>query len=106
MRQKHYQGDIPPGCKVCVNRKKNGLGTKWERAEFRRRKSNIPVPYNNPQIQFVKVAMTNRCNMSCAMCSTEYSSKSANVERSFAQKNSFRSYNSKWEEPLEISKIL
>jgi len=104
IRKGHLSGEIPQGCKTCVSRRNRGLPTKWERAESRRRFSSFPVPYDNPHLQFVEVAMTNHCNMNCAMCSMEYSSKWIRPELEFRKQNSFRPYDPRWEKSFSVSK--
>lgn len=74
-------GDWPDSCKRCLNKEKRNLQSRrtrtWERKIKIYGRELAELYVNNqiePNIRHLEISFSNVCNISCAMCSSEFSS--------------------------------
>jgi MoaA/NifB/PqqE/SkfB family radical SAM enzyme len=94
LREKELNGIWTlPGCRACHNKK--NVTTRKELFE-NILKSPEQLSYNEPKIKHLDLAFGNICNLTCIMCSGQYSSSWVQHDKEFAVKHPWRNTGKNW----------
>jgi organic radical activating enzyme len=111
---KLLNNEYPESCRSCKNKQDNGLNSR--RMHFWNRKSNFYGPEaaaamvtqaQKPILRHLEISFSNTCNLSCAMCSSEFSSSWIQHDKKAIESGlEFRNFTKIFSQTARISKDL
>lgn len=86
------KGEWPGSCSRCLNKEAKGLQSRrtrtWERKikMYGRERAEAMARESSPRIRHLEISFSNLCNLSCAMCSSEFSTGWAAADKAAIEK--------------------
>lgn len=107
-------GEWPDSCRRCENKEKQRLSSRrtlvWERKSRiygRAEAERLVLAAEKPAVRHLEISFSNLCNLSCAMCSSEFSTGwSRHDRRAREQGLEFRDFTAPFEKPARVSREL
>lgn len=104
------KGVWPDSCSRCHNKEKKGIHSRrtrtWERKirMYGRQAAEAMMQESAPRVRHLEISFSNLCNLSCAMCSSEFSTGWAAADRAAMEKGlSFRDFTKPFQRVSRIS---
>ncbi|MCJ8276688.1 MAG: twitch domain-containing radical SAM protein [Bdellovibrionales bacterium] len=108
IRDKMKAGESVDGCKRCYQEEESGKLSLRQRYNKHKTLGLENVNLDEPQITWLEIPFSNRCNLACQMCDSRYSTKWLKDEKSLYGKTLGKDevINYDWDQFLKISKNL
>lgn len=85
LRQNSLNGVSIPGCQRCYTEEDSGKKSLRQR-QIEHKQINDSVNFDNPNIKYLELALSNDCNLACRMCDSRYSHRLYDEEKQFYNK--------------------